>query len=269
MSGHRQWSEARNARLTTAEEHAQYARAREALEQELAVHARTLGQVRRARRLTQQQLGMTMRVSQAQVSRIENQADLYLSTLRSYIEAMGGELQLRVAFPGGEWCEIAIDEATETASPGVSAASGSSGPPAANDLLDLHAAAIAEEFTAGAPASVAPNVVVGLPTAVFVEQPAGSPPSLAWLGQANIQVANISVFDVNSVWNAGLGATAHTLPPTVIQATYYPASAGSGDPAEPAGPAGQGSLAWLVQNGDATIPADSQEFIDSAPFRES
>jgi hypothetical protein len=54
-----------------------------------------------------------MNVSQAQVSRIENQADLYLSTLRSYIEAMGGELQIRVAFPGADWAEIAVGDITD------------------------------------------------------------------------------------------------------------------------------------------------------------
>ena len=57
-----------------------------------------LGDLRRARDFTQGQLAETLRVSQAQVSRIENQADLYLSTLRSYVEAMGGELSLVATF---------------------------------------------------------------------------------------------------------------------------------------------------------------------------
>jgi hypothetical protein len=54
-------------------------------------------------------------VSQAQVSRIENQADLYLSTLRSYIAAMGGELQLRAVFPDGQAAIISADELLEPA----------------------------------------------------------------------------------------------------------------------------------------------------------
>jgi DNA-binding XRE family transcriptional regulator len=55
---------------------------------------RRLADVRRARDLTQQELARTLDVSQAQVSRIEHQADLYLSTLAGYIQAMGGHLEL-------------------------------------------------------------------------------------------------------------------------------------------------------------------------------
>lgn len=58
-----------------------------------------LGDVRRARALTQTQLAKALGVSQAQVSRIESQTDLFLSTLASYIEAMGGELDLVASFP--------------------------------------------------------------------------------------------------------------------------------------------------------------------------
>jgi transcriptional regulator with XRE-family HTH domain len=79
----------------------------------LAAHAKTLADLRRARQMTQHQLARLMQVSQAQVSRVENQADLYLSTLRSYIEAMGGELQIRVAFPGADWAEVTIGDVTK------------------------------------------------------------------------------------------------------------------------------------------------------------
>ena len=51
-----------------------------------------------ARALTQAQLAKALNVSQAQVSRIEHQADLYLSTLESYIAAMGGSLELVAVF---------------------------------------------------------------------------------------------------------------------------------------------------------------------------
>jgi hypothetical protein len=56
------------------------------------------------------QLAAALGVSQAQVSRIENQTDLYLSTLRSYVEAMGGELQLRAVFPDGQAAHVSVDE---------------------------------------------------------------------------------------------------------------------------------------------------------------
>ena len=39
---------------------------------------------------------------QANISRIERRTDMYISTLRSYIEAMGGELDIIARFPHGE-----------------------------------------------------------------------------------------------------------------------------------------------------------------------
>jgi transcriptional regulator with XRE-family HTH domain len=102
MSGHRSWSADRKARLTDPEIAGRAATARAELDRLEVEYQRTLSQLRHARRLTQNQLAAALGVSQAQVSRIENQADLYLSTLRSYIEAMGGELQLRAAFPDGQ-----------------------------------------------------------------------------------------------------------------------------------------------------------------------
>jgi transcriptional regulator with XRE-family HTH domain len=60
-----------------------------------------LGDVRRARELTQQQIARNLDVNQAWVSKIEHQTDMYISTLRSYIEAMGGELQINVRFDDG------------------------------------------------------------------------------------------------------------------------------------------------------------------------
>jgi DNA-binding CsgD family transcriptional regulator/DNA-binding XRE family transcriptional regulator len=68
-----------------------------------------LADVRRARALTQSQLAQALGVSQAQVSRIERQSDLYLSTLASYIEAMGGELQLVAAF-GEDRIQLSIGD---------------------------------------------------------------------------------------------------------------------------------------------------------------
>src|SRR5438067_2029563 len=52
-----------------------------------------LAEVRRARELTQQQIARNLEVNQAWVSKVERQMDMYVSTLRSYIEAMGGDLE--------------------------------------------------------------------------------------------------------------------------------------------------------------------------------
>ena len=72
--------------------------ARQRVQEELAAYQRTLAEVRRARALTQAQLASALNVSQAQVSHVEHQADLYLSTLESYVAAMGGSLELVAVF---------------------------------------------------------------------------------------------------------------------------------------------------------------------------
>ena len=61
--------------------------------------ALALAELRATRGLTQQDVARTLDVSQANVSRIEHEEDLYLSTLRSYIAALGGELELSAVFP--------------------------------------------------------------------------------------------------------------------------------------------------------------------------
>lgn len=59
----------------------------------------TLRDLRRAHELTQERLAEALHISQDGVSRIERRSDFLLSTLRSYIEAMGGKLRLIVEFP--------------------------------------------------------------------------------------------------------------------------------------------------------------------------
>lgn len=67
-----------------------------------ALKAMALDELREARKLTQTQLAATLRVDQGSVSKMERRADMYISTLRSYIEAMGGALHIRAVFPDGE-----------------------------------------------------------------------------------------------------------------------------------------------------------------------
>ncbi|MGK6313678.1 XRE family transcriptional regulator [Neorhizobium sp. DT-125] len=47
----------------------------------------------------QEDVAMALNIKQPSVSKIENQADMYLSTLRSYVEAVGGKLELTVKLP--------------------------------------------------------------------------------------------------------------------------------------------------------------------------
>jgi DNA-binding XRE family transcriptional regulator len=61
-----------------------------------------LAEVRKARALTQTRLAEILRVNQAAISKMEQRTDMYLSTLRSYIEAMGGSLEVRAVFPESE-----------------------------------------------------------------------------------------------------------------------------------------------------------------------
>ncbi|WP_348269458.1 XRE family transcriptional regulator [Edaphobacter paludis] len=62
------------------------------------------GKLRQARQLTQVQLAERLDVPQAAISRMERRTDLLLSTLREYVEGMGGQLELRATFPeGGEF----------------------------------------------------------------------------------------------------------------------------------------------------------------------
>jgi DNA-binding XRE family transcriptional regulator len=66
---------------------------------ELIAEELNLRELRRQRRLTQARLSKKLKIGQEGVSRIEKRADLYLSTLRSYVEGVGGELTLMVKFP--------------------------------------------------------------------------------------------------------------------------------------------------------------------------
>ncbi len=73
-------------------------RAKERTEALLAEN-RVLKALRKGRDVSQQELASLLGVQQASVSKFENQDDIRLTTLRKYVEALGGELELRVRFP--------------------------------------------------------------------------------------------------------------------------------------------------------------------------
>lgn len=72
------------------------ARAKEIVAEEMALRG-----LRRLRHVTQEEVARRLGGRQVYVSRLERRADMKLSTLKSYIEAIGGELQLMVTFPEG------------------------------------------------------------------------------------------------------------------------------------------------------------------------
>ncbi len=76
----------------------------------LAQEELTLADLRKAYRITQVDLAKRLGVRQATVSQVENSTDLYLSTLRKHIEAMGGELELTAKFPNRPPVAIALKE---------------------------------------------------------------------------------------------------------------------------------------------------------------
>jgi hypothetical protein len=71
----------------------------EARANELIAEEMTLQDLRKARALTQVRLAELLSIRQESVSSLEKRSDLLLSTLRSYVEAMGGELTLVASFP--------------------------------------------------------------------------------------------------------------------------------------------------------------------------
>ncbi len=60
-----------------------------------------LDKLRKARSLTQTAVAERLQVDQGSVSKLEGRTDMYLSTLREYVEALGGTLELRADFPDG------------------------------------------------------------------------------------------------------------------------------------------------------------------------
>ena len=60
-----------------------------------------LHELRRARGLSQKMLAEPLRVQQPAIAKLEQRTDMYISTLRSHIEAMGGELEITARFPEG------------------------------------------------------------------------------------------------------------------------------------------------------------------------
>ena len=71
----------------------------EARAAEIIAEEMTLQELRKAKQQSQQELAGKLHVKQAEISKMERRADMYVSTLRSYVKAMGGTLDIIVRFP--------------------------------------------------------------------------------------------------------------------------------------------------------------------------
>ena len=69
---------------------------------ERLIQEMALDELRAARALTQEHLSTILGVQQSAISKLERRADMYVSTLRHVIEAMGGQLEIRAVFPDGD-----------------------------------------------------------------------------------------------------------------------------------------------------------------------
>lgn len=92
----RTWKELKDATMSKESQ----ARARAEAEKIFA--ALPLAEVRRARELSQEQLAETLDMPQGNISKLERRVDMYVSTLRRYIQAMGGELDIIARFPDAD-----------------------------------------------------------------------------------------------------------------------------------------------------------------------
>jgi DNA-binding XRE family transcriptional regulator len=77
-------------------------RARSRAKADVMIAEMALDELRAARQLTQEHLSKILGVNQSAISKLEHRTDMYLSTLRDFIQAMGGKLEIRASFPDGD-----------------------------------------------------------------------------------------------------------------------------------------------------------------------
>jgi len=80
-----------------------------------AEDALALADLRQSRNITQIQLAAQLGITQGSVSRMEGRSEIYLSTLRSYIEALGGHLEIAAVF-GDDRVPVAVGPREEESS---------------------------------------------------------------------------------------------------------------------------------------------------------
>jgi DNA-directed RNA polymerase specialized sigma subunit len=70
------------------------------------VEEMSLFQLRKARELTQTKIAAELHMGQGDVSKLERRTDMYVSTLASYLQAVGADLEIRAVFPDGRAVKI-------------------------------------------------------------------------------------------------------------------------------------------------------------------
>jgi DNA-binding XRE family transcriptional regulator len=76
----------------------------------IAGDARTIAEIRKALSMTQSQVARTLEITQGALSQMEKRDDMMVSTVQSYIEALGGELKMVVEFPGMSPFELSLGD---------------------------------------------------------------------------------------------------------------------------------------------------------------
>ena len=94
MSGHKNFNELHDQVVADPERRARVERTSQEYDAILA-----LADLRESLGMTQAQLAALLEVSQPNVSKLEHKGDVYLSTLSSYVAALGGKLELKAVFP--------------------------------------------------------------------------------------------------------------------------------------------------------------------------
>jgi transcriptional regulator with XRE-family HTH domain len=82
------------------------ARTASAAEHRRLVDEMSLCQLRKARELTQTKIAGELHMGQGDVSKLERRTDMYVSTLASYLQAVGADLEIRAVFPDGRAVKI-------------------------------------------------------------------------------------------------------------------------------------------------------------------
>ena len=93
MSGHRPFS-------ALTKEFSPGRRARVAAKAAALNEEMSLEEMRRSRDLSQEEVAAALSVGQPAVAKLERRTDMHVGSLRRYIEALGGELELVARFPG-------------------------------------------------------------------------------------------------------------------------------------------------------------------------
>ena len=111
MTGHRSFNDLR--KTMTSERRARNVSATQTTLRDMA-----LGELRQAREKTQVDLARALHVGQPAVAKLENRADMYVSNLRRYVEALGGTLEITARFPD---TAVTITNFSDLALPKISA----------------------------------------------------------------------------------------------------------------------------------------------------